>query len=199
PRQALALSTLASLIRRAGGELRKSEPSDFAVAVQACLALNFGRVADLSNSLCGWKLDVQCPTHLFARQALPMVWDFSESVCLSESSGSWSVMTERFADILGAIGSDWQIGTAEQGSATAQRLPDDSVDAVITDPPYYYSVQYSDLADFFYVWMRRTLTGVYAGLLDTPLTPKEEEIIVQSPGHEFAKQGKNNAFYESRM
>jgi putative DNA methylase len=199
PRQGLALSTLARLIRQAGEELRRSKTSDLAVAVQTCLALNFGRVADLSNSLCGWKLDVQCPTHLFARQALPMVWDFSESVCLSESSGSWSVMTGRFADILGAIGSDWHVGTAEQASATAQRLPDDSADAVITDPPYYYSVQYSDLADFFYVWMRRTLTGVYTGLLDRPLTPKEEEIIVQSPGHEFASEGKNNAFYESRM
>jgi len=199
PRQALALATLARLVRNAGSKIEQGGANDFATAVQTCLALNFGRVADLANSLCGWKLDVQCPTHLFARQAIPMVWDFSESVCLSESSGSWSVMTERFADILAGIGSDWNIGTTQQASATAHPLPNDSASAIVTDPPYYYSVQYSDLSDFFYVWMRRTLTGRHAGLLDSPMTPKDDEIIVQSPGHEFASEGKNNAFYEARM
>src|SRR5207249_1790518 len=51
----------------------------------------------------------------------------------------------------------------------------------------------------FYVWLRRTLHGRHTGLLEPSLTPKDAEIIVQSPGHEFAAAGKNNAFYESRM
>ncbi len=44
-----------------------------------------------------------------------------------------------------------------QGSAATLDLPDDSVDHVVTDPPYYDSVQYSDLAAFFRVWLRRLL------------------------------------------
>ena len=110
PRQALALSTLCRLVRKAGEQAAAEQNGGLAAAVQTCLALCLDRVADLANSLCGWKLDVQCPTHLFARQAVPMVWDFSESVCLSASSGSWTVMTERFADILSIIGNNWGVG-----------------------------------------------------------------------------------------
>ncbi|MCP4427821.1 MAG: hypothetical protein GY803_25340 [Chloroflexi bacterium] len=44
-----------------------------------------------------------------------------------------------------------------QGSSAALNLPDDSVDAIVTDPPYFDSVQYSDLAAFFRVWLRQLL------------------------------------------
>jgi hypothetical protein len=44
-----------------------------------------------------------------------------------------------------------------QGSSTRLDLPDDSVDAIVTDPPYFDSVQYSDLAAFFRVWLRHLL------------------------------------------
>src|SRR6478609_8189326 len=98
PRQLVALTTLSALIRSVGRMLSHEIDTCLAIAVQTCLSLNFSRVADLANSLCGWKLDVQCPTHLFARQAIPMVWDFSESVCTSESSGSWFVMNDRVSE-----------------------------------------------------------------------------------------------------
>ena len=44
-----------------------------------------------------------------------------------------------------------------QGSSIALPLPDESVDFIVTDPPYYDSVQYSDLATFFLVWLRQLL------------------------------------------
>ena len=44
-----------------------------------------------------------------------------------------------------------------QGSSAALDLPDESVDAIVTDPPYFDSVQYSDLAAFFHVWLRQLL------------------------------------------
>ena len=164
PRQALALTTLVHLVKEAGMRLAAEHNAEIAVAAHTCLALSFDRVADLSNSLCGWKLDVQCPTHLFSRQAIPMVWDFSESVCLSESSGSWTVMTERFADILAAIGSNWNVGTTQQANAISLPLPDDGAQALIIDPPYYNAVPYSDLSDFFYVWLKRMLGELHGGL-----------------------------------
>jgi len=128
-----------------------------------------------------------------------MVWNFAEGVCIGESAGSWSVVIERFPDILASLCSHRSTGTVQQADAAAHPLPNDAAQAIITDPPYYYSVQYADLSDFFYVWMRRTLRGHHAELLEPELTPKTCEIIVQSPGHEFAPDGKNNAFYESRM
>ncbi len=45
----------------------------------------------------------------------------------------------------------------QQGSSTTLNLPDDSVDYIVTDPPYYDSVQYSDLSNFFRVWLRHLL------------------------------------------
>ncbi len=56
-------------------------------------------------------------------------------------------------------------------------LPDRSVDAVITDPPYYGNVMYGELSDFFYVWLRLALKDDYPEF-STPLVPKEREIVV---------------------
>jgi len=69
----------------------------------------------------------------------------------------------------------------------------------VTDPPYYYSVQYADLADFFYVWLRRLLHCDLPGLFSLEATPKEDEIIVQSPSDASSSSGKNTAFYEHKM
>lgn len=195
PRQALSLSVLARLVRQA---CRDEGETDFANAVRACLSLNFGRVADLSNALCGWKLDVQCPTHLFARQAIGMVWDFSESVCLSESSGSWSVMVDRLSSVLLDLGSDWAIGNVSQASATAQTLPDDSVVAIVTDPPYYDAVPYAYLSDFFYVWLRRMLADSLPDLFREEVVPKDAEIVVDRP-HQLSQSKKDIAFYEREL
>jgi adenine-specific DNA methylase len=202
PRQTLTLATLLRLIREGAAKLSSSSASQdslFSRAVQVCLALNLDRVIDLTNSLCGWTLDTLCVKHLFGRQAIPMLWDFAESVPIGESAGSWDVVSERFADVLGAIGSDWAIGQAHQASATRHTLPNDAAQYFVTDPPYYYSVQYADLADFFYVWLRRAIGDTLGELLRDDLTPKDDEIIVQSPGDQYAPDGKNNAFYESRM
>jgi putative DNA methylase len=198
PRQALALTSLIRLIQEVGEKMASANDVIFASAVQTCLSLNFDRVADLSNSLCGWKLDMQCPTHLFARQAIPMVWDFCESVCTSESSGSWSVMNKRFSDTLAAIGSDWRIGSAKQANAIEHPLPDNSADALITDPPYYDSVPYSHLSDFFYVWLRRSLAKIHPDLFRNQEVPKDEEIVVDRP-HELSHSKKDVAFYERQL
>lgn len=42
-----------------------------------------------------------------------------------------------------------------QGSSVSLDLPSNSIDHVVTDPPYFDNVQYSDLAAFFRVWLRR--------------------------------------------
>ncbi len=83
------------------------------------------------------------------------------------------------------------------GSATelVSRFP--KLDAVITDPPYYDSVPYSDISDFFYVWLRRTLGDVVPDAFSGPLTPKRREIIQHNPRH--GGEAKARAFYESEM
>ncbi|QDT36021.1 DUF1156 domain-containing protein [Stratiformator vulcanicus] len=200
PRQSVALALLARSIRRVG-ETSTELKSDvtLASAVASCLTLAFGKQADLTNSLCAWEPIAQCPRHLFGKQAIGMVWDFAEGIPIGDSSGAWSIQVSRTDHVLESIGHDWAAGTVQLASAVSHPLPSDSVNALVTDPPYYYSVQYADLADFFYVWFKRILSASHPDLFKTPLIDKDDEIIVQSPGHEFATEGKNNAFYEEMM
>lgn len=70
-------------------------------------------------------------------------------------------------------------GSAACLRASAQDLPldDHSIDAVIVDPPYYDAIQYGDLSDFFYVWLKRSIGHLYPAVFSTPLTPKRQEVI----------------------
>ncbi|MEO9124672.1 MAG: DNA methylase, partial [Microcoleus sp.] len=81
-------------------------------------------------------------------------------------------------------------------------IPDNSVDAIITDPPYYSTIQYAEISDFFYVWMKRTLGDIFPDLFYTELTDKDREAVANpsrfrnmgtSPD-ELAKQD-----YEAKM
>jgi hypothetical protein len=89
-------------------------------------------------------------------------------------------------------------GKAEQNSACQHRLPDDSADLFLTDPPYYDAVPYAYLADFFYVWLRRSLGRSYPELFEAPAVPKDAEIVVDRP-HELSDSTHDIAFYEREL
>jgi adenine-specific DNA methylase len=186
PRQSLALTTLARLIQSAGQAIRAQEGDEFSLAVETCLAFAMDKCADYSNSCATW-MPRGTVGHLFARQAIPMTWDFPEANPVSDFHCAWDKTYEWPALVCEDLTkANLQVGQSTLASATAQVLPDDSANALITDPPYYYSVQYGDLSDFFYVWLRRSVGKRYGELFGTTETPKSDEIIVQSPGHEFA-------------
>lgn len=62
------------------------------------------------------------------------------------------------------------------GDSTRLPLPDGVADFVVTDPPYFDNVMYSELADFYYVWLRLALKDAYPWF-SPPITPKDAEII----------------------
>ena len=128
-----------------------------------------------------------------------MMWDFAETCVFSKTAGDFTTTIGSMAKFLEGQRAVTIKGQSVQASACNHPLPSDSAAVMITDPPYYYSVQYADLSDFFYVWLRRALGTVHSDLFANPATPKDEEIIVQSPGHQFVASGKNNAHYESHM
>jgi len=199
PRQALSLSILNKYIQSAGDRISFEFDVDFSTAVQTILAISLDRIADIGNSLCRWKPSMEQAINLFGRQAIPMMWDFVETNPISGTAGDIGVTIPNLIRILERESILKRGGQVALSSASSHLLPDDISSAFITDPPYYYSVQYADLSDFFYVWLKRTLNGKHQDLFSSDLTIKYDEIIVQSPGHEFAKTGKNNFFYESRM
>lgn len=193
PRQALALTTLARLVREVGEKVAEEKENGLAAAVQTCLALAIDKQADLGSSLCAWEPLAQCPRHMFGRQAIPVVWDFAEGIPLGESSGSFDVFINGITKALEKIGSDWSIGHVETSSATSHILQNEFAQCFFTDPPYYDAVPYADLSDFFYVWLKRALPKPLLYQFSDLLTPKDGECIVDEV------KGKDGAYFESTM
>ena len=166
------------------------------------LGLACSKLSELSCSICAWEPFAECPRHAFGRQALPIAWDFSEGVPISESSGSFGISVGHVASGMESIGHIAGSSTVEPSDAAEHPLPDESADIWFTDPPYYDAVPYAHLADFFFVWMKRTLLD--HSILNSPFevgsntTPKAREIVVDRP-HRLSKSTKDAAFYETGM
>jgi ribA/ribD-fused uncharacterized protein len=201
PRQALALSTLGRLMGEAGREMAGGDKDGLMAAVQTCLALGFGRLADRCSTLCTWDPSPAASgiLHTFSRQAIPFVWDFAEGMPLEPKSGGWRPSLEWIALVCERnIASSAIAGHAECASATAHPLPDDAAHTLVTDPPYYDAVPYAYLSDFFYVWLRRHLAEIQPGLFHFKQIPKDAEIVVDRP-HELSQSTKDIAFYEREL
>jgi len=180
-RQKLALITFLEKVRLAYKKMiEEGYEEEYAKAVGSYLALGLGRMTDYFNTLCIWDNGQERTVHVFGRQALPMVWDYSELNPLSSTVGGWESMAFRriwkVIEFLSKIDS-LNPSIVFQSSATSPPYPDNYFDAVFTDPPYYDNVPYSYLSDFFYVWLKRTIGDLYPDLFSTPLTPKSKEIV----------------------
>jgi len=200
PRQSLALSTLARLVAEAGQHIVASEEPRFTVAVQTLLALTMGRQADATSSLARWHVTRELITGTFGRQALGMVWDFSEVSVLSESTGGFPGAVEWVTKVIEAnvaVAAEGD-GHAQIASATAHLLPDGAAQMLATDPPYYDAVPYAYLSDFFYVWLRRSLGNQHTDLFSGTAVPKDAEIVVDRP-HSLSQSNKDVAFYEREL
>lgn len=197
-RQKLTIATFLILLEEVKKEI-KNQSVDFKKAIITILAFAIDKQIDSVSSLTRWQANRETNSNTFGRQALPMVWDFFEPVPITKSAGSFHGLLSWPINVIENLSIINYPGNATQSDVTKHFLPDDSCDIVFTDPPYYYSVQYSDLSDFFYVWLKRMLNTEYPELFKNELAPKENEIIVQSPTHQNAKEGKNRAYYEDLM
>ncbi|HND84390.1 MAG TPA: hypothetical protein PLU50_01225 [Pseudobdellovibrionaceae bacterium] len=204
PRQILALCTYVGLVRKVEQRLKNEVDPNLAIATITCLSLVVDRVADRSSSLCRYD---PSPTmsginNTFARQALPMVWDFGEGYPIGTRSGGWDQSLGWLLSVLDHEGKTFdKSGIAEKGSATLHPLPDSMANFFFTDPPYYDAIAYADLSDFFYIWLKRSLGELYQSLFHSELTTKDGECIVnKSSGksREYFEQTTQKAMEEGR-
>jgi putative DNA methylase len=199
PRQMLCLLTLAAAVREFVGQAASlSLDAERAKAVAAYLALSINRVADRGSNLCHWDNAYTKTANTFGRQALPMVWDFSEANPFGDSSGDASQAIDWVSRVAKAQTDSGHPATVTRGSATALPWPDTRFDAVITDPPYYDNVSYSNLSDFFYVWLKRTIGHLYPEHFSLEATPKKNEVIAAFYRHGGDKE-RSRRFYEQMM
>jgi putative DNA methylase len=193
-RQLTALVTFSDLVQYTrdhiisdGGELT------YADAIATYLGFATDRLADYSSSVATWMPDPKNEgiRNTFARQAIPMTWDFAEVNIFSQASGNFQNHVLGIARVLDAAPAT-RIGHAEQADAAARSF---AGFLCATDPPYYDNISYSNLSDFFYAWLRQSLRDIYPDLLGTMLTPKADELIADR----LRQGGKENAerFFES--
>ena len=202
-RQKLALLTFAEKVRQAYTEmLNEGADSEFAKAVATYLAFVISKTADYCSVLCQWRNNLETVGHTFARQALPMLWDYVEGNPVTGASGTAEGGLEWVISVLAHLSQIPPASTlpqVHQGSATELPYPDKFFDAVITDPPYYFNVPYSDLSDFFYVWLRRTIGHLYPDLFLTPLTPKVEELCQMEHWDPDRYPHKDKQWFEQKL
>lgn len=131
----------------------------------------------------------------FAKQALPMTWDFAEAPPFGDTSGNWLAAIEwsNKAMMTLPVGNG---GQSSQQDAQSQKIT--SCRFVSTDPPYYDNIGYADLSDFFYVWLRRSLREVFPTLLATISVPKAEELVA-TPYRHGSKQKAEKFFLDGMM
>ena len=200
PVQLATLTTFVRSIHSAHSRITSHWGDEYATALTTYLALGLDRGADHWSALCTWNPTAEKLQHTYTRQALPIVWDYAEANVIGGSVGDWisSIIDNEVNGILGVSSLPMCSAKVYRGSATQQPLESGTMSAVITDPPYYDAVPYSDLSDLFYVWLKRSVGQLYPKTFATPLTPKGMEIVEQRP-HSTLKNRKNKQFYESHM
>ena len=192
-RQKVAMTTCARII----ADTFHHDPG-----IAGLLMMALGKIADFNCSLSSWR-PTEDVRNVFGRQALPIVWDFVESnICDATYMGierSISHVAEVVNHTARAI---QRGGIVNQEDATRHSLPSQAAAVWFTDPPYYDSVPYADLADFFLVWMKRALPDhpILRDPYDSnnPLSPKTQEAVQD----ETKKSGgvvKNRQWFEETM
>ncbi len=223
PRQLVALTTFSDLVgearervlkdARASGMADDNKGIDegglgataYADAVATYLAFAVDKGANIWSSITSWMSDRGAFRETFARQAIPMVWDFAEANPFSDAGGNTSTFVERAADTLEFL-IDGSEGFAKQLDATAaiNGVPSP---VVSTDPPYYDNIGYADLSDFFYVWLRRSAGKIYPQVFSTLLVPKAQELVAtpyrfngsKEKAQRFFEEGLGKAFAQMRQ
>ncbi len=147
----------------------------YADAVATYLGLAIGKAAAYWSSNCTWHTSGEKINPVFGRHALPMIWDYAETNALSQSTGNWSACVNWVRKVVAASPAAGGPAAIQQHSAADTPLLSRAV--VATDPPYYDNIAYADLSDFFFVWHRSTLKGVWPDLFRRVLVPKEQELV----------------------
>lgn len=198
PRQLVALTTYTELVTEARKliieDAKKCRPGEnqerlhcggtgataYADAVSVYLAFAISKVANIGSSIASWMNDRGAFRETFARQAIPMTWDFVEANSFSGSGGSIETALNKGAMAILTCPAN-KPAFAVQANASVQSIS--SCKFISTDPPYYDNIGYADLSDFFYVWLRPALRDVFPDLLATVAVPKAEELVATPYRH----------------
>jgi putative DNA methylase len=194
----IAVRSIEGSIRKRYEETLGDRIDQFVAAVMTLSACVVDRVINQGNAFTRWNNVGEKAEGIFARQALGMLWDFVE---VNPFAGATGGVDGALAWVLKVVQRNSFPASADVILGSSERMDviaDKTVDAVVTDPPYYDAVPYANLSDFFYVWLRRMLGSIHPDALAASETPKRSELV------QLAERNKKYAyktaeFFESGM
>ena len=177
------------------------------------VALGIDKLINRNSLLCIWDPGTNKVANTFNSHDFGMKWSYAEMAIAIEGLGlEWAVndMEECLRQLIQMTGHQQEdqsnskmmnLGQAQTftarpsevtiGPAQDTNLPTGSVDAIVFDPPYHNNVNYAELSDFFYVWLKRTAGYILKDSMLAPhLTDKVNEAIA-SPAR-FREQAKGS-------
>lgn len=191
-RQLTTLSDFSNLLLKVRDQIIKDGATEeYTNTVCTYLILAIGRTAESNCSFTWWENQGEKIPPVFARQAIPMTWDFAEANPFSNSTQNWQSQVDWIAKVIENVPISANGGMVYQADVTTTKHAADRP-VIVTDPPYYDNIQYAELSDFFYVWLRPILRDIYPELFASMMTPRDEEIVAsprfENPAQHFEDQ-----------
>lgn len=166
----------------------ETQNSDYTKIIITYLALAIDRLVDRNSRFSSWENKRESVRSTFSRQAISIIWAYFESNPFNGATGGWENAIEWICKVINnCIPISTEPARIILGDASQMPFSDESFDLVVTDPPYYNSVPYATISDFFYVWLKRSLSYYYPDIFFNDLTPKDRE-IVYDPSHGDTKE-----------
>ena len=211
PKQMLALGGFIKTLRHVRNSMNEAGyPDKWVEVISGLLQCTFDRMLDFNSLEVTWMPTVEAIGHTFVRFALPITWDYSEAAVVNYVRGGWQMSLDASLESLDTIHKASNQYTEKpfviQQSAKISNVVS-QYDAIVTDPPYYDAIPYSDLMDYFYIWMRRSLTGlspeidaVFSGKLGPKWDhTKQDGELIDDAGRFDGNDERSKAAYEEGM
>lgn len=206
-RQLASLGTLVNLNQEFHQVSHKYYDEQWKLALGSFLAILVDKTADYGSSLATWIIGMEIVRGTFARFAFSWCWDWCEVNPLANAAGGISSSINWCGLSVGNVSTGLRSAPKPKilnRSAIGINSETGLFDVVFTDPPYYDAIPYSDLMDFFYVWLRRSMAAISVDAFLSPLAPKwnrehRDGELIDDPGAHDGNRKLSKEAYESGM
>lgn len=194
-RQLLVLQTATRLVQEAISEvLKEGHEEEYARVLAAYLGIWLSRNTMRMTTIGRWHVGRETLETPFDGPKMPMKLDYPEANPFSDASGGFSNQIEWITKYIDRESRGGVPARVSLGDSASLSIPTGTVSAVVTDPPYFDEAAYADLSDFFYIWLKRTLTNEFPAVFATPLTPKSEEATALRHRHHSSAEAADKHF-----
>ena len=183
PRQLLAMGVLVEELRALEADILRTEGEELGKAVITLLAFAVNKFLNRNCILTRWEQSRQVVVGKMDRHDYAFKPAFAELAACGAGGGlEWAIdnVLEAYEHLcaLPRAAATPSVSITLGSATSLPDLDDRSVTAVVVDPPYADNVQYAELADFFYVWLKRTVGHLYPGWFASYLCDHTHEAVV---------------------